>query len=176
VKPSRVFRFFVAASTLLLIASACTEIQGPNPAPGLPRVTLSAGTSLACAVTSWESTTGYIGPEGGTLYLPHASVSFPGGALVEKTLIAFSMGPEGTDSISVALYPRGEGAASLDLPAELTIDSSGCAGLDSPGAALSVSLAAVSDSGGVVLPESEAGETPRIVMSLITFAWYIIAE
>jgi len=134
---------------------------------------------LACAVTSWETTSGYIGPEGGVLYLPHASVSFPAEAIAEKTLITFSMGPEGADSIAVALYPRGDGAATLERPAELTIDQSGCTALTGPdGGALgsvSVSLATMADS-GEVLQETESGESPRIVMSLVTFAWYIIAE
>ena len=179
--PSRVFRFFAAASTLLLTTAACNGIERSTGPGSLPRYSIEAGELFQCSWGDWQTTSGYIGPEGGTLYVPGASVSFPEGALVEKTLIVFSVGPEGPDAIAAAVYPHGDGAASLDRPAALTIDPPPCSVGEEPtgvrDVSQSVGALVMSDTATTEMPpDSEPAAHPRIIVSIVTFAWYIIAE
>ena len=178
---SRVFRFSLAASTLLLLQTGCRDVQGPPAPPTLAHRTLRVGEPVTCTPASWMTESTVIGPEGGSLAVPGASVQFPRGALAARTSVSFSVGPETGGSLSVVLYPRGGTSTDFALPAVLTIDESLCSvGPGQPTAprvARSVTFGALADSTQPP-PADEAAPSPArpMVYALASFAWYSIAE
>ena len=174
---SRVFRFSSAASTLFLSLAACAPDRSPLAPIDGPQASVTAVDAVECAATSWMATSGYIGPAGGTLTVPGASVAFPAGALSSNVLVSFSVGPTATDSLEVVLQGYGAGSTTLAVPATVTVDVGACSGpTESGGALLNTTTGSFTGDSTTVVPATEAQAPRPVVLSVVQFAWYIIAD
>ena len=175
---SRVFRFGVLASSLLWTLAGCKESLGPS---GARRIHANVSADANCASDSWQSTSGTIGPEGGTLSVPGAQVVIPEWALSRPEVLEFTVGPLAPDTMYVSLQAASTSDVTLDRPATVTLDFSQCVAAPAPapdttGVSLDETTGAFSDSTSAPLPDQASSTAEQVIFSIQLLSWYIIAE